>query len=135
MKGLGSEAGIEAMIVVVEKPWERFPEKFEEYKPLLDFLVEFVARPKGMKKLKKFLKDNSDCSLVDFLSQADVAYALTLLKNNQDRWKQALDIEAMPSDEQLKWKKPLSVPKEERHMHLYRKVKPRFTTREGKRMP
>ena len=101
----------------------------EELNVIFRFITGIVIKMLGKRSVKKWVKDNKGKSPLDMITMSDIAYCLTLIENNKEKWDQAHDIMQLPPEEQEKWKNPKKLPEDEREQYI--KKMPRFTSRKG----
>ena len=93
------------------------------------FITMIVVKLTGKRALKKWLSDNKGKSPLDMVTMSDVAYSLTLIANNREKWDQAIEISKMEPEEQKKWKNVKKLSAEERES--YKLKQPLFTAKKG----
>ena len=93
------------------------------------FITEIAVKLVGKRALKKWMRDNKGKSALDMITMSDVAYCLTLIENNKEKWDQAYMISTLSPEEQKKWKDNKTLSADERTS--YTKKEPLFTSRRG----
>jgi hypothetical protein len=78
---------------------------------VFDFIARYVRKIHGDRYLKGMIRNNPGVSLMDIITPSDIAYTICLIKNSKDVWCQYEDDEGRKD----------------------KKVKPVFTTGEGKK--
>ena len=101
----------------------------DELNAVYRFVTMIVSKLLGVRSIKKWMRNNKGKSVLDMITMSDIAYTLTLIENNREKWNQIYDISRMTPEEQEKWKKAGKLPKEQR-AHYVRK-EPRFTSKKG----
>ena len=101
----------------------------EDLNTIYRFFFNFVVNLYGKRYVKEWTKKNKGCSLLDMITMSDVAYSLTLVDNNVERWDQAHMISELPKDERDKWRTPRKLPADERKNYI--KIEPKYTSKKN----
>ena len=101
----------------------------EDLNIIYRFISNFVVNLYGKRYVKEWTKKNKGSSLLDMITMSDVAYSLTLVDNNVERWEQAHMISELPKDEREKWKTPRKLPADERNNYI--KIEPKYTSKKN----
>lgn len=109
----------------------RDPEDYpltKDFFPIFHLWAQYVPKLYGKNKIMAMCNNNKGTTLPDIITMSDCAYVVSLMVNNSEVWKQAIEIKAMPKEEQEKFKaknhKLMSDPAEK---EKYLKKKPKFT--------
>ena len=101
----------------------------EDLDAVYRFVTMIVSKLIGKRALKKEMVNNKGKSPFDIITVSDIAYALTIIENNREKWDQEFSIMYLAPEEQEKWKNRKDLPEEERGS--YTKIQPRFTKKKG----
>ena len=55
------------------------------------FIAHYVRKVWADNKIVKDMKNSPGCSFLDLITDSDIAYVLTVVKNNRDMWDEKLD--------------------------------------------
>ena len=58
----------------------------EELTPFLYFLDKYVSKLVGRRELNEYFKSNRNMTLLDKITQSDIAYAMLLCENGVEVW-------------------------------------------------
>ena len=64
----------------------------EELMPFLCFRDKYVSKLVGKRELDRYFKSNRNMTLMDRITQSDIAYAMLLCKNGVDVWDESAEI-------------------------------------------
>ena len=65
---------------------------FEELTPFLYFLDKYVSKLVGRRELNDYFKSNRNMTLLNKITQSDIAYAMLLCENGVDVWDESEEI-------------------------------------------
>ena len=99
--------------------------------PLFYFIVNYVLKAKGTRKVDKYLKENPGRSPLDVVLGVDWANSICLVANGMEKWKRAVIVMKLSAEEQAKYDNWEDLEGEDRDR--YKPVKERFTTSRGKK--
>mmetsp|Transcript_2927 Transcript_2927/g.6334 ORF Transcript_2927/g.6334 Transcript_2927/m.6334 type:complete len:292 (+) Transcript_2927:843-1718(+) len=103
----------------------------ETMKTVYHFMDKYVGKIYGKRYVASWLKKHRGKSYLDMFTMSDVAFCVTVMKNNCRVWSQEHDISRMEHQEQKKWKNYKNLDIEERD--AYTREKPSFTANRGSR--
>ena len=78
------------------------------------FITAIAVKLVGKRALKKWMVDNKGKSALGMITMSDIAYCLTLIENNKEKWDQAYMISTLSPEEQKKWKDNKTLSADER---------------------
>ena len=102
---------------------------YEDLSRVYRFVTTIVGKLIGKRALKTKMRNNKGKSPFDIITLSDIAYSLTIIANNIDKWDQEHEILRMSSEEREKWNNPKNLPEDERKKYI--KKQPRFTKKKG----
>ena len=96
---------------------------------LFHFIVNYVLKAKGTRKVDKYLKENPGRSPLDLVLGVDWAHSMCLVANGMEKWKRAVIVMKLSAAEQAKYTNWDDLEGED--CDRYKPVKERFTSSGG----
>ena len=108
------------------KQAEKTTEKFHH------FIAHYVVAAFGYIKMMTLLKNNKGCTVWDFITIDDLVNSIYIVKNQEDAWSRAYEINKMDRQEQQKYAAYKTLETEEERKK-YSPIKPKFKRTTTKR--